>query len=430
MMLTTGIGQPMSVVEVDRATGALVVQGGRVFPLVLSNGPPLGAKTPDGEDALAVLAAGGANFIRAGRPIWSSESIDQQIAAVREVLDAAAAHGLHCWLQLGNVPDLSTRGLAAKEQLLTQIVGQLKDHPALGAWKGIDEPANPNRPARVPAAGLVRAYRTLRETDPSHPVVITQAPLGTVAQLAPYRPAFDITGADIYPVSYPPGKHAGGRNRDIGVVGSITRKMVKAAGGKPVWMTLQIAWSGVLPSGQHPGNVPRFPTLSQERFMAYQAVVNGARGLAFFGGHLTQIARPADAQAGWNWTFWERVLRPLFAELTSSAVAPALVAPDAPRAVKAGTKDVELVTRQAGDFVYVIAVRRGSGTSRVRFSGLPRRRDGKPIAGGEVLFEYVQEPVPPPVEPDNQTFRTVRVTNNGFRDWFAQHDARVYRFRR
>ena len=45
--------------------------------------------------------------------------------------------------------------------------------------------------------------------------------------------------------------------------------------------------------------------------MAYQAIVNGARGLTFFGGHLTQVATPADAKAGWNWTFWERVLRPL-----------------------------------------------------------------------------------------------------------------------
>ena len=409
----------MSVVEVDRATGALVVEGRTVFPLILSDGPPLGAKAPDGADALAELADGGASFIRTGRPVWGPESIDKQIAAEREVLDAAAAHGLHCWLRLGNVPDLSARAPAAKGRLLTRIVGELKDHPALGAWKGIDEPANPSRPARVPAAGLVRAYQKLRETDPSHPVVITQAPVGTAAQLVPYRPAFDITGADIYPVSYPPGKHAGGRNRDIGVVGSVTRKMVKAAGSKPVWMTLQVAWSGVVPSEQHPDNVPRFPTLGQERFMAYQAIVNGARGLAFFGGHLTQIARPADAEAGWNWTFWERVLRPLFQELTSSSVAPALVARDAPKAVKASTKDVELVTREAGDFLYVIAVRRGSGTSRVAFSGLPRRRDGQPITGGEVLFEYVQE-----------TFRTVRVARNGFRDWFAQHDARVYRFRR
>jgi len=420
----------MTVVEIDGATGALLVAGRKLFPIVLSNGPPLGAKAPSGEDALAELAAGGASFLRVGRPVWSLESIDQQIAAEREVMDAAAAHGLYCWLQLGNVPDIPAGPVDPKKQLLTRIAGGLKDHPALGAWKGIDEPANPNRPARVPAAGLVRAYRTLRETDPDHPVVITQAPGSTAAQLAPYRPAFDITGADIYPVSYPPGKHVGGRNRDIGVVGDITRKMVGAAGGKPVWMTLQIAWSGVIPTEQHPANVPRFPTLNQERFMAYQAIVNGARGLAFFGGHLTQIASPADAQAGWNWTFWERVLRPLLEELTSSSVAPALVAPNAPRAVKASTKDVELVTREADGFLYVIAVRRGSGTSRVLFSGLPRKRNGQPITGGQVLFEYVQAPLPPPVDPSRQTFRTVSVTGNGFRDWLAQHDARVYRFQR
>ena len=164
--------------------------------------------------------------------------------------------------------------------------------------------------------------------------------------------------------------------------------------------------------------------------MAYQAIVNGARGLAFFGGHLTQVTRPADARAGWNWTFWDRVLHPLLEELTSSSVAPALVSADAPRAVKTSAKDVELVTREDGGFLYIIAVRRGSGTSRVGFSGLPRRRDGRPITGGEVLFEYVQEPPPPPVDPKQQTFRTVSVTRNGFRDWFAQHDARVYRFKR
>lgn len=420
----------MSVVSVDRATGALVVDGRKTFPLVLSNGPPAGAKAPGGRDALAEVAAGGAGFIRVGRPDWSLESIAQQIAAEREVLDAAAAHGLHCWLQLGNVPDLPARTLAANEQLLTSIVGELKGHPALGAWKGIDEPANPNRPARVPVAGLVRAYRKLRATDPDHPVVITQAPVGTAAKLTPYRPAFDITGADIYPVSYPPGKHAGGRRRDIGVVGDVTRRMVQAAGSKPVWMTLQIAWSGVIASEQHPANIPRFPTLNQERFMAYQAIVNGARGLAFFGGHLTQIARPADAQAGWNWTFWEQVLRPLLGELTSASVAPALVAPNARGRVKASAKDVQLVAREAGGFLYVIAVRTGSATSRVGFSGLPHKRNGRPITGGEVLFEYVQDPLPPPIEPGHQTFRTVAVSNGQFRDWMAQHDVRIYRFRR
>ena len=420
----------MSLVRVDRVTGALVVAGRKTFPLVLSNGPPAGGKAPSGEDGLAEVAAGGVNFIRVGRHDWSLESIEQQIAAEREVLDAAAAHDLHCWLQLGNVPDLPTRTLAANEQLLTSIVGELKDHPALGAWKGVDEPANPHRPVRVPAAGLVRAYRKLRAADPDHPVAVLQAPVGAPARLPPYRPAFDITGADIYPVSYPPGKHAGGGRRDIGVVGDVTQKMVKAAGGKPVWMTLQIAWSGVIAAEQHPDNVPRFPTLSQERFMAYQAIVNGARGLAFFGGHLTQVARPADAQAGWNWTFWELVLRPLLAELTSTAVAPALLVPDSRRGVKASAKDVQLVTREAGGLLYVIAVRRGSATSRVEFGGLPAKRNGRPITGGQVLFEYVQEPLPPPIEPNRQAFRTVAAANGRFRDWLGQHDVRIYRFRR
>ena len=82
----------MSVVEVDRATGALVVEGRTVFPLILSDGPPLGAKTPAGVDALAELAAGGASFIRTGRSVWSPDSIDQQIAADLILLQRTVRH--------------------------------------------------------------------------------------------------------------------------------------------------------------------------------------------------------------------------------------------------------------------------------------------------------------------------------------------------
>jgi len=38
--------------------------------------------------------------------------------------------------------------------------------------------------------------------------VITQAPLGPESDLERYRPALDVTGADIYPISYPPGTHS------------------------------------------------------------------------------------------------------------------------------------------------------------------------------------------------------------------------------
>ncbi|HWB22803.1 MAG TPA: hypothetical protein VG652_07935 [Gaiellaceae bacterium] len=419
----------MSSVTIDGATGSLLIGGNRMFPIVLSNPPPSGGTAPNGKNALAEIASAGVSFIRTGIADWSASQIDQQIAAEQANLAQAQAHGLLCWLWLGGLTNLPVAAGSPNEQLLTKIVAALGGHPALGAYKGIDEPANPPPSSRIPVAALTRAHTKLKALDASHPLVIIQAPTGTVADLTPYRPAFDITGADIYPVSYPPGIHGDGANHDISVVGDTTKKMVAAAGGKPVWMTLQIAWSGSAPSQSKPETVPRFPTLHQERFMAYQAIVNGARGLNFFGGHLTQVTKPVDAAAGWNWTFWELVLRPLLTELTSTAVAPALVAANATAAVKTSASDVELVVRQDGSFLYVIAVRRSATTtSVVNFTGLPPRHDGQPIGGGQALFEYVQDPPPPPIQAGEQTFRNVDVASGGFGDWFGPHDSRVYRF--
>jgi hypothetical protein len=417
-------------VTIDGQTRSLVVNGQKVFPLGLSEAPPFGTTAPGGNDAWAEVASSGANFMRTGRNDWALGQIDTQIAAELDRMDHAGAHNLLCWPRLteaaGNLP---TTANSTAEQLLVRIVNGLKGHPSLGAWKGVDEPANPNRPAAVPAAGMVRAYNRLKELDTDHPVVITQAPLGPVDDLIRYRPALDITGADIYPVGYPPGTHSDLPNKDISVVGDVTKKMVQAAGTKPVWMTLQIAWSGMLPRQAQPDLVPRFPNLLQERFMAYQAIVNGARGLVFFGGDLTAVMRPRDAQLGWNWTFWTLVLKPLLIELSSPTVRPALVAPTV-AGPQASAADVEVLARDDGTFLYVIAVRRsGSLTNRVTISGLPRRRNGQPIAGGEVAFEYAQAPLPPPTDPTLQVFRRISVANDSFTDWFGPHDAHVYRFR-
>lgn len=405
----------MSVVSVDAATGALVVDGRRIFPILLSKGPPPDRRAPNGRNGLAEVAAAGVTFIRTGAANWDAA----EIAAQRALLDAAGAHGLHGWLWLGDLPNLPLRP-SPQARLLAQVVDGVQGHPALGAYKGIDEPRNTFRGQDwIRPAGLERAYKRLRQLDPTHPLVIIHAPNATALQLRPYQPTFDITGADVYPISYPPGTHVLGRNRDINVVGDVTKTLVQAAGGKPVWMTLQIAWTGVLP----PKHVPRFPSLAQERFMAYQAIVDGARGLNFFGGHLTQVCTPADAEAGWNWTFWERVLRPLVTELTSDVLHPALVGRKASASVKVSVPAVELVARTDGSFLYIIAVRRGGTTSRVRFTGLPKR-----IAHGEALFEYVQDPPPPPIGAGRQIFRRIEVTNRGFDDWLAPHDARAYRF--
>jgi hypothetical protein len=285
-------------------------------------------------------------------------------------------------------------------------VEALHAHPALGAWKGHDEPAHGN----VPPDNLVRGHGVIASIDAAHPVVIIQAPRGTVTELTPYRPAFDITGVDIYPVAYPPGEHAARPNKDLSVVGDMTQWIRKAAGTKPAWVTLQIAWSGVLP----PDHVPRLPSNADLRFMAYQAIANGARGLAFFGGHLEQVMSPADASAGWNWSFWRESLEPLVRELSSTALGPALTAAPADNVyTRPRVPGVEIATRRAGGFLYVVAVRRSGATSQVGFEGLPTT-----LKGGQVLFEYA-----------NGQFRSVPVSGGAFRDWFAAHDAHVYRFK-
>jgi hypothetical protein len=365
------------------------------FPIVLSNAPPDSA-------GLQRVADAGVTTIRTGRGDWTTASLDAQIATERTRLDEAASHGLTCWVWLGALTNL---GPNADNTPLRRVVQALHDHRALGAWKGHDEPAF----GKVPPDNLARGHRVIASIDSAHPVVIIQAPRGTAASLKPYQPAFDITGVDIYPVSYPPGSHAARPNKDLSVVGDLTQWIRSGAGTKPVWVTLQIAWSGVLP----PDHVPRFPSNAELRFMAYQAIANGARGLAFFGGHLQQVMSPADAAAGWNWAFWTESLEPVVRELSSTALHPALAASPADDVhTQPRVTGVEIATRRAGGFLYVVAVRRSGTTSQVGFSGLPSS-----VKAGQVLFEYA-----------NGEFRSVPVSGGAFRDWFAPHDAHVYRF--
>jgi hypothetical protein len=97
-----------------------------------------------------------------GVAAWTAAGLNEQIAAEGAKLDAAAAHGLKCWLWLGELPNFPS----ANEQLLAKVVQALKGHPALLAYKGIDEPRNPFRGADwIRPAGLVRAYTRLKELD-------------------------------------------------------------------------------------------------------------------------------------------------------------------------------------------------------------------------------------------------------------------------
>lgn len=386
--------------------GVMQLDGKKIFVLSVSLPPPPGGKTPEGADAFAELQDAGLTFMRIAPTVntptfkdWS----ERGIRSIRPWLDAAASQGLHCWVTLGPIPAIKP-GNTKNEKLLRLALELYRDHPGLGGWKAFDEAAW----VKMPAAPMLKAYQIFKEMDPNHPVIVIQAPEHHALPLEDYVPVGDVMGVDIFPVTYPPGRHGDFTNKEISVVADATRWIAKIANGKPVWMTLQIAWAGTAT----PGKTLRFPTFEQQRYMAYAAIINGARGLNYQGGERSLSLNERDSKLRWNWTFWKKVMRPLLAEIGAHGpLTPALIAPNSKLPIRLeGATDVEFCVREVGDEIFILAAKREGATVKVKFLGLP---PVDPVA--HVMFE----------EP-----RSVQTKDGSFTDWFAPFDVHVYRLKR
>jgi len=391
------------------------INGKKIFGISVAVLPPPDGKTPDGKSAWQEFADGGVNLARIV-PSVSGESYgwtDKGYGLARQYLDGLQSAHLYAWLWLGDDIAHFDAKDTAKAEKLKKLIETFKDHPALAFWKGEDEPLwgqmNAKEPGTKSPATLAAPYKMIHQLDPNHPMVVIQAPRGTVQELAGYRGVLDITGADVFPISYPPGGHlANFPNKDISSVGDWTKMMVEAAGGKPVWMTLQISFSGTATKGK----TLRMPTFPEERFMTYDAIINGARGVNYFGGANPLTLSERDAKLGYNWTFWDRTLKPLLAEINAKGpLAEALVAPNSKLPIKVKGEGIELCAREVGKDLYILAAsKEPQKTAQVEFTGLPK--DAKE---GAVLFE----------EP-----RKVTATDGTLKDWFAPYDVHVYKFTR
>jgi len=397
-VLPAGAG---SVVTVN-ADNALVINGRKVFTIGFSPGPPNNGTTPQGKDALQELRDAGALLFRIAQTTsWNSTVISNQQVA----LDWAAQHGMYCWVNLAELSQFPPTDTTTPASL-RNIVDTFRNHPALGLWKNYDEAWW----AGVSVTNLLDGYLVIRQEDTNHPVVQTHAPRGTVADLQPYNVAADVLALDIYPVtaagtaSNPPIT-----NTQISQLGDWTKVLSQVAGGqKEYWLIEQIAFSGTTP----PAHPLVFPSFTQSRYMAYQAIVNGARGLMFYGGNIAATLSAQDAPYGWNWTFWTNVLKPVVQQLgDNSLLADALVAPASALPISfTGTTapDIEYCVREVYPYIYVLACKRETTTVTVRFSGLPPA-----VSSGDVLYESP---------------RTVSVQAGQFSDVFAPFDVHVYRF--
>lgn len=382
--------------------GPFVVNGVATFPIGFTSGPPNGASTPGGQNAKDFLRRQGHTFQLWYCPhrAWGPE----KEAELDKLMHEASQYGMRVVISIADLQHTKPNE-TEKIAELQRVVKKYRDSPALFFWKGEDEP----QWGKIPPDDLRVYYDTIHALDPNHPIWITQAPRGTVSDWKPYSQFFDIGAVDIYPIAYPPGLHSGIANKELSVVGDYTKFIRESTDfKKPTMMVLQICWSGVA----KPGATLRFPSFFEERYMTYEAIADGARGLVYFGGTVPACLNERDAAYGWNWTFFERVLHPVLDELRPDGpLYPALVAPNSKLQVTSDANDaMDFVVREAGQYDYLIATRREGSTAQVTFSGLPPN-----LGEGDVLFESP---------------RHVKATDGKLTDWFAPHDVHVYRFRR
>ena len=217
--------------------------GKKIFPLLMYHAMP---------EHFPIMAEMGINTVLNDFCLYRANraSRDGYARDLAQTLDAAARH------QLGIIVSAN----AAYGKLFTIPVA--KDHPALLAWYGDDEPWGD-------LTRLHESYNTLKMLAPDPPVLIVQ---NNYSRLQDTAPACDIIATDPYPVP----------NVSLRAVVDATLAARRAvADRKPVWT--------VLP--QYGGKVP---TREELRCMAWLAIASGANGLGFF----TWDERIRDPQTG------------------------------------------------------------------------------------------------------------------------------------
>jgi hypothetical protein len=172
--------------------------------------------------------------------------------ALQGALDAAQQNGLKV-----TVPLYYNMKVKENAALTTQFVNRFKTHPAVLAWMIMDEPFSNGKTLEE----LADAYGLIRSLDKAHPTYLVEALppyYGTTAKVT------DILVTDVYTIPHDP----------ISLVGERTAMAKQEAREKPVWNVLQAMYN--------PPNWPVLPTIAEVRNTAYQSLLNGLQGIAYY----------------------------------------------------------------------------------------------------------------------------------------------------
>ena len=279
--------------------------------------------------------------------------------------------GIYFWAYVYDRTDFTKS--PAHEKELEEKVAELRHHPAMLCYENLNEPTfalDGSGEFKARPKNLARGTARLRELDPDHPIWLAHTVGHTIETLARFNPCADVIGCNPYPVN-PPGLrlHLGirpdGRSHEcldqsVHAVGKYTEKMMTVGGGRlPVWMLLQGMANEHWYSPVHRPEMADdgideskvlYPTCGQMRFMAYDAIVAGATGMAW-----SMLRTPTEGRP------WEDI-KLVVGELRR--LEPALTAPPVPGPVEISYTDlgfsiwdgVRTLVRRRGDAVFLFAV--------------------------------------------------------------------------
>lgn len=342
-------------------------------------------------------------YYRWGTPSWRKE--------LKRVHQA----GLKVWIRGHDGFALDT---PAAEKAALEQVRQTRDYPALLFWEFQDEPIL----NRVSIEGSRKGYQLVKREDPNHPMLVVEWP-GAAERFHLWKGIGDIFATDLYPI---PRERKYGRlpNHDITQMRDYLAALRQAYGDRPRLLVLQAwAWEP-LKDGEH-----GYPTPHESRFMAYQAVIHGAKGLHYYGqvhctkpnsaASLFSSAKDPQVQKAefercvrLNSRFWEQH-RSFFHELTQASRL--FVLRDArpveqvklSKQVPAEAQTIESVTKQGEKELYLLAVNAGTQPRTATFQLPASARTATEV---QVLFEK----------------RSLAVKDGAFTDQFRPYDTHVY----
>ena len=248
----------------------LIIQGETFMPVGI-----FGYKTSEPADLRKISDAGFNCYLDYDSKAWGKAG--GKLSGYRKMLDRYAKYGLKCIFNIrwqsaytGNaIRNTDYAGNA--DDVTSQIVKSLADHPALLAWYLSDETTRVNIPQ------VVHLRQVVSTADPYHPTLgVSCYP----ADLTAYGNTADIIAVDPYPI--------GDTGRPVRGEPQSLEGMFDLMNGvrdnrQIMWIVPQaFSWGGYRTSSAAAFHQWRHPTAEEIRAMPLLAALHGAKGFIFY----------------------------------------------------------------------------------------------------------------------------------------------------